>query len=418
MDGEGIIDPGDALNPAVDSIAVLSMHTSPLAQPGSGDGGGMNVYVRELAQAMAHRGTRCDVYVRRSSSDTPAVVDVEPGVRVRFVDAGPLDLAKEALPGAVPDFTDAVERELRRHPVDALHAHYWLSGVAGHELKHRLSLPLAVTFHTLGRVKALNGDAEPLHRLQAEDSVIGCADVVFASGEVEAEQLTRLYDVRPERIELLTPGVDLAFFSPGQRWAARQAIGLGEQPVLLFVGRIQPLKGVDLAVEALALAENRQAVLVIVGGPSGVEGEATLRKLRDRIDELGVVDRVRFVSPRPHHLLSTYYRAADVCLVPSRSESFGLVALEASACGTPVIASDVGGLRNNVLDGVTGLLAPDRDPESFAKHIDTVLADPLLALRMGEAASQRARLSTWDMSAAAALDTFGRLRHRELVECV
>jgi D-inositol-3-phosphate glycosyltransferase len=401
----------------VDSLAVLSMHTSPLAQPGVGDGGGMNVYVRELAVSLAHRGTACDIYVRRNAADLPDVVEIEPGVRVRHIDAGPLELDKEALPKVVDEFTDAVEAEIRRHPVDALHAHYWLSGVAGHELKHRLDLPLGVTFHTLGRVKATNGDFEPVSRFEAEDQIIGCADVVFASGEVEASQLRQLYHVPPERIEQLTPGVDLAFFAPGQRWAARRAIGLGDQPVLLFVGRIQPLKGVDLAVEALARIENKQAVLAIVGGPSGQEGLDTLAALQIRIDELGVRDRVRFFDPQPHHLLSTFYRAADLCLVPSRSESFGLVALEAAACGTPVVASDVGGLRNNVVDGVTGILVPDRTPVNFAAGIDAILADPLLALRLGEAGSIRASSHTWDASADAAREVFGRVRTRELVDC-
>jgi D-inositol-3-phosphate glycosyltransferase len=408
-------DVGRSMN--VESLAVLSMHTSPLAQPGVGDGGGMNVYVRELAVGLAHQGTNCDIYVRRNAPGLPDLVEIEPGVRVRHVEAGPLDLEKEALPKVVGEFTDAVEAAIRDNPVDALHAHYWLSGVAGHELKHRLDLPLGVTFHTLGRVKASNGDQEPVSRFEAEDQILGCADVVFASGSVEASQLQRLYHVPAERIEQLTPGVDLAFFAPGQRWAARQAIGLGDQPVLLFVGRIQPLKGVDIAVEALARIENENAVLAIVGGPSGQEGAGTLAALQARIDELGIRDRVRFFDPQPHHLLSTFYRAADLCLVPSRSESFGLVALEAAACGTPVVASDVGGLRNNVVDGVTGLLVADRTPENFAAGINAVLDDPLLALRLGEAGAARARQHTWDASAARAAEVFGRVRGRELVDC-
>ena len=401
----------------VKSLAVLSMHTSPLAQPGTGDGGGLNVYVSELATSMAHLGVACDIFARRSSHNDDEIVEIEPGVRVIHVDAGPPSLAKEQLPAVITEFTDGVERHLRHRPVDALHAHYWLSGVAGHELKHRLDVPLAVTFHTLGRVKAEFGDPEPVARVRSEDQVIGCADAVFASGEVEAGQLMSLYDVEPERIEILTPGVDLAFFSPGQRWAARQAIGLGEQPVLLFVGRIQPLKGVDLAVDALARLQNQSALLVIVGGPSGADGERTMADLRRRVDQLGLGHRVRFVEPQPHHLLSTYYRAADACLVPSRSESFSLVALEAAACGTPVVATDVGGLRNNVIDGFTGFLVGRRDPSEFAARIDDVLADPLLALRLGEQGAERSRSHTWSASAAQAVDVFQRLTARELVSC-
>jgi D-inositol-3-phosphate glycosyltransferase len=401
----------------VKSLAVLSMHTSPLAQPGVGDGGGLNVYVSELATSMAHQGVACDIYSRRSHPSDRDIVEVEPGVRVIHVDAGAPELTKEELPAVVDRFTEGVARHLGQRPVDAIHAHYWLSGVAGHELKHRLDIPLAVTFHTLGRVKTAQGDPEPAARVLAEEQVIGCADAVFASGEVEAGQLMSHYGVAPERIEPLTPGVDLAFFSPGQRWAARQAIGLGERPVLLFVGRIQPLKGVDLAVEALARLRNEAAVLVIVGGPSGLEGEETLRDLHERIAEHGLEDRVRFVEPQPHHLLSTYYRAADACLVPSRSESFGLVALEAAACGTPVVATDVGGLRNNVIDGITGFLVPGRDPVDFAARVDEVLGDPLLALRLGEHGAERARSHTWATSAAQAVDVFERLTVRELVTC-
>ncbi len=399
------------------TLAVLSMHTSPLAQPGTGDGGGLNVYVRELATSMAHQGVSCDIYARRSNGEQPHIVDVEPGVRVVHVDAGAPNLPKEDLPAVVGRFTEEVAKHLRDRPADAIHAHYWLSGVAGHELKHRLDIPLGVTFHTLGKVKSLSGDAEPQERIQAEEQVIGCADAVFASGGVEASQLIQLYDVAPDRLEILTPGVDLAFFSPGQRWAARQAIGLGEQPVLLFVGRIQPLKGVDLAVESLARLRNSSAVLVIVGGPSGPEGRRTLDELEKRIAHWGLGDRVRFVEPQPHHLLSTYYRAADVCLVPSRSESFGLVALEAAACGTPVVASDVGGLRNNVVEGSTGFLVSDRDPAEFAARVDEVLADPLLALRLGENGAQRARSHTWGDSARTAVQVFDRLTARELVDC-
>ena len=400
------------------SVAVLSLHTSPLAQPGVGDGGGLNVYVRELATSMAHQGVSCDIYARRDHPGQPHVADLEPGVRVVHVDAGPLDASKEELPAYVGDFTAQVAAAIEQRPVEAIHAHYWMSGVAGHQLKHEFGLPLAVTFHTLGRVKTSAGDPEPAARIHAESQVIGCADAVFASGSVEARQLTELYEVDPTRIEILTPGVDLAFFSPGQRWAARQAIGLGEQPVVLFVGRLQPLKGVDLAVEALARLDNEDAVLVIVGGPSGLEGEATLSDLHARIAKYGLEQRVRLVPPQPHHLLSTYYRAADAVVVPSRSESFGLVALEAAACGTPVVATDVGGLRDNVVDGLTGFLVSDRDPSAFAVRIDEILADPLLALRLGEHGAERARDHSWAASGSQAVDVFDRLTARELVDCL
>ncbi|WP_420622140.1 glycosyltransferase [Candidatus Poriferisodalis sp.] len=407
----------------VSSVAVLCMHTSPLHQPGSGDGGGLNVYVRELTAALAHLGVECDIYTRRTDPSQPDAVDVEPGVRVTHVDAGAPSLDKDDMPAVVATFVDQIAEHLVRRPVDAIHAHYWLSGMAGHELKHRLDVPLAVTFHTLGRVKTSTGDAEPRHRGDAEQRIIDCADAVFTSGDAEASQLQSLYDVPFERVHVLTPGVNRAMFAPGQRHAARAAIGLPPGPVLLFVGRLQPLKGAELAVETLAAtrvasSDGAQAQLVIVGGPSGPQGESTLARLRAMADDLSVADHVRFVEPLPHHLLSTYYRAADVCLVPSRSESFGLVALEAAACGTPVVASDVGGLRDNVVESQTGYLIAGRDADAYARRVTDILTDPLLALRLGDAGSRRAERFSWRASATAALEALDTAARRELVACV
>lgn len=406
----------------VSSVAVLCMHTSPLHQPGSGDGGGLNVYVRELTAALSHHGVSCDVFTRRTEHSQPETVEVEPGVRVTHIDAGGPSLAKDDLPAVVAAFAERVGEHLVRRPVDAIHAHYWLSGMAGHKLKHRLDIPLAVTFHTLGRVKTSTGDLEPPHRGEAEQQVIDCADAVFTSGDAEAAQLGSLYEVAPERVHVLTPGVNRAVFAPGQRHAARAAVGLPPGPVLLFVGRLQPLKGAELAVETLAATRastpaGKDAQLVIVGGPSGPDGESTLARLRSMTDELGLDACVRFVDPLPHHLLSTYYRAADVCLVPSRSESFGLVALEAAACGTPVVASDIGGLRDNVSEGKSGYLIAGRDSDAYAKRVSDILSDPLLALRLGDAGSQRAERFSWLASAAAALDALDAAARRELVAC-
>ena len=237
-------------------------------------------------------------------------------------------------------------------------------------------VPLAVTFHTLGRIKSVSGDAEPEDRIRAEDAVIGCADAVFASGKVEADQLDSFYEIRRDRIEILTPGDDHTLFSPGSSHSARKAIGLGDYPILLFVGRIQALKGLDLAIDALAASQHRDARLVVVGGLSGHQGLENHEDVMARVKRHGLSDRIIFVEPQPHHLLPNYYRAADVCLVPSRSESFGLVALEAAACGVPVVASDVGGLRDNVLDDVTGLLVDERDHKLFAAAVDKLLSAP------------------------------------------
>ncbi len=398
-------------------LGVLSLHTSPLVQPGDGDGGGMNVYVRELVASLAQAGVECQVYTRRWRRDLPDVVDIEPGFRVVHIDAGDVDLAKESLPETIPAFTAGVLDHLAQHPVDAVHANYWLSGVAGHAIKHALDLPLVSTFHTLGEVKRRGGDAEPQDRITAEHEIIGCSDAILANATAEASELVEYYDADPSRIEIVPPGVDHAFFSPGDRSGARFALGLGNHPVLLFVGRIQPLKGLDVAVRALAACERQDAVLVAVGGTSGPAGDAHLAEVTEMARTLGVLDRIRFVPAQPHHLLSTFYRAADVVLVPSRSESFGLVALEAAACGTPVIASAVGGLGTLVGHGESGFLVADRDADRFAAHVDAVLADDGLASDLAAGGVRIARDYTWSTTAARLRRVYADVSARSLVLC-
>jgi D-inositol-3-phosphate glycosyltransferase len=350
----------------------------------------------------------------------PDVVDVEPGFRVVHIDAGPYDVPKDRLPELVDEFTEGVLAELRTAGnVDAIHANYWLSGIAGHRLKHELEVPLVSTFHTLARVKAETGDPEPERRVQAEHEVMDCSDAITASCTAEAQQLVSLYGAAPDRIQLVPPGVIHAFFSPGDRFGARKALGYGldGSPMLLFVGRIQPLKGLDVAIGSLAELPRRDAQLVVVGGPSGPDGEAEAAKALLLADELGVANRIRWVDPQPHHLLATYYRAADVCVVPSRSESFGLVALEAAACAIPVVAAAVGGLRTLVEDGVTGLLVEERQPDVFARAVDAVLADQPRAQIMGDAAAARARGYTWSTTAARLRRLYADLTARQPVDC-
>lgn len=407
-----------ALEPVVSRVAVLSLHTSPLVQPGHGDAGGMNVYVRELASSLAQAGTDATVYVRRWTTDLPDVVEVEPGFRVVHVDAGPLALEKEALPDIVDEFTAAVGEDLAERPVDVIHANYWLSGVAGHRLKHQLDLPLVTTFHTLARVKAETGDPEPQRRIEAEAEVIRCADVITANSVTELHELVTHYGADPDRVEVVPPGVDHAYFSPGARDGARSALGLDDAPLLLFVGRIQPLKGVDVAVETLAELGLDDARLLIVGGSSGLEGGDEVRKIEKLIADRGLVDRVSMVPPQPHHVLSTYYRAADVCLVPSRSESFGLVALEAAACGTPVVASDVGGLRTLIEEGRTGFRIGGRDPRDFAAATRRILDSPLLADELSRHAAEAATTYTWTTMAARLRRVYVELSLREPVDCL
>jgi D-inositol-3-phosphate glycosyltransferase len=381
----------------------------------------MNVYARELVSALAQAGVQADVFTRRWDEASPEIVEVEPGFRVVHVDAGTPDLAKEQLPEVVDEFADSVHAFLDRlGDVDALHANYWLSGVAGHRLKHELDLPLVSTFHTLARVKAETGDPEPERRVRAEADVIGCSDAILASCRAEAAQLEGLYGADPTRVELVPPAVDHAFFSPGDRTGARAALAhlrLGDGPVLLFVGRIQPLKGLDVAVRALAALGRPEATLVVVGGASGQEGAGEVARIDALVDELDVRSQLRFVEPQPHHLLSTYYRAADVCIVPSRSESFGLVALEAAACGTPVVAAAVGGLLTLVEDGATGFLVEGRDPDDFAERVHQLLADEPLAAALGAEAARRAKGYTWSTAAARLRRIYGDLTTRTLVDC-
>jgi D-inositol-3-phosphate glycosyltransferase len=413
-------------------LAVLSLHTSPLAQPGSGDGGGMNVYVRELTAALARTGVTCDVFTRAWSADLPKVVDVEPGLRVHHMPAGPRrPLPKESLPAVVDEFTAGVlERmtapEAGGLPFTSVHANYWLSGLSGHVIKHERNLPLVCTFHTLDRVKAESMPEEveadmPHRRAEAEASVIDCSDAVLASCTVEADQIASLYGGDPGRIRIVPPGVDHAFFGPGHRPQARRALGLplGGR-LLLFVGRIQPLKCADVAIETLAeLREGggEPARLVVVGGPSGPHGEKSLQGLHDLADARGVRDHVHFIAPQPHELLSSYYRAADVCIVPSRSESFGLVALEAAACGTPVVASAVGGLTTLVEHGHTGYLVDDPDPVAYAAAVRRVFDEPLAAERLSTASVLMARRYTWRAAARTLVELHDELASGRLVEC-
>jgi D-inositol-3-phosphate glycosyltransferase len=401
-------------------LAVLSMHTSPLAQPGSGDGGGMNVYVRQLAAALARTGVLVDVYTRADDPALPAVVAVEPGLRVHHIAAGPLGpVDKGELGDLVEEFTEGVATRFGDHRPDAIHANYWLSGVAGHALKHRFDVPLGCTFHTLSRVKGLE-PADARDREAAELAVIGCCDAVVTSCEAEADEIIGLYGADPDRVVVIAPGVDHAFFAPGSRPAARRAVGAEpDAPLVLSVGRIQPLKGLDVAVDAFALLPagiRERGTLVVVGGPSGPEGEHYLERVRRRARGLGVDDRIRWVPPQPHATLASYYRAADVALVPSQSESFGLVALEAAACGAPVVATPVGGLRTLVVDGRTGLLR-QRTPGAFADAVAAIVGDRGYGAELGSNAARHAQQFTWSGAARQLVSLFSDLADRAPVLC-
>jgi D-inositol-3-phosphate glycosyltransferase len=410
---------------SVRRLAILSVHTSPLAQPGSGDGGGLNVYVRALASSLARAGVECDVFTRAERRGVPRVVTVEPGFRVVHLPVGPpAPVAKHELVSLVDDLTDATLAYINDTDAvyDSLHANYWISGAVGHSLKHKLDLPLAVTFHTLSRVKAEAGvDHEDVPaRPTVEGQIIDCSDLVCASTDEERTQLIQLYGADGSRVEIVPPGVDHELFSPGEdgdRARARASLRVGDASVLLFVGRIQPLKGTDLALRCLAELDDRSAVLLVVGGPSGSGGEAEVQRLHALARELDVSDRVRFVAPQRHERLRTFYRAADACIVPSRSESFGLVALEAAACGTPVVAAAVGGLKSLVDDQHTGFLIESREPAAFAAAVDQLLRDRDLAAEMGVSAHARSRRYSWSITAGRLRRLYADLAAVEPVQC-
>jgi D-inositol-3-phosphate glycosyltransferase len=403
----------------VQRAAVISLHTSPLLQPGSGDSGGMNVYVRELGSALAQAGVETTTFTRVDRDGLPDEIVVEPGHRVVHIEAGPHHLPKEALPEVTDEFRRGMlDWFARNDRPDVIHGNYWLSGLVGHQLKHELDVPFVSTFHTLARVKAAHGDPEPMGRDRAEEAIVHCADAICVSCDEEADQFRLHYGDPQGRLEIIAPGVEHAFFAPGDQAGARRALGFDvDRPILLFVGRIQPLKGPDVAIRALAALGDPRAQLVIVGGASGTEGDVETIRAHALVDELGLHDRVRFVEPQPHHILSTYYRAADVVVAPSRSESFGLVALEAAACGIPVVASAVGGLLSLVDDGRTGRLIEGRDPGDYAAAISEILRDDARRAAMALAAVERARRYTWSFAAARLRRLYGDLTVRELVTC-
>lgn len=385
-------------------VAYLSMHTSPLLQPGQGDAGGMNVYVNELSEVIADRGVEVDVFTRRNSPDCPPVVEVKPGYRVHHIDAGPAQpVPITKLPKHVRQFAAGVLDSYARGGLpDLVHSHYWLSGWAGLMVKRALRVPLVNSFHTLGRVKDLtrrdDEAPESLLRIAAEHEVIEGSDCVTAATPVEAEDLLAHYGADPARLCTSPPGVDHTVFCPGDRVAARCRLGLPQGRIVLFAGRIQPLKGVDVAVEAFALVSRELpgSRLVIVGGPSGSRGETERKALLAAIHRHRLEDVVTWIPPVPHFALADYYRAADVLHMPSRSESFGLVAAEAQSCGLPVVAADVGGLRHVIDDGSTGLLVEGWDAPDHARALIKVLADPEMAGTMAQAAVKWSERFSWE----------------------
>lgn len=406
-------------------VAVIAYHSSPLGEPGEGDAGGMTVYVREVAEALARRRVRTDIFTR-ATPESDRVTEIFPGVRVINIDAGPKEVAgKEALASYVGEFAAGVEDFAWRYGLryDLVHSHYWQSGLAASALAVAWSVPLVHSQHTLGRVKNRflppGGMPEPDSRIAGEEAVMRAADVLVANTDDEWEEMACLYGVSHDRLHTVHPGVDHGLFLPGDRFAARRLLGLGEEAVMLYVGRIQPLKGLELAVRAaeeLIPALDRELVLLIVGGASGPQGEVEVQRLERLVRGLGLERHIRFIGPEPHVRLPVYYRAADVLVSCSYSESFGLAALEAHACGTPVVATAVGGLSYIVRDGSSGFLVETRDPAVFAGRLKTVLSDgDLLSAFQKEAVRTASRFS-WEQTAESLLQLYECLMREQFRE--
>ena len=393
-------------------VAVLSVHTSPLAQPGTGDAGGMNVYVLQSALQMARRGVEVEIFTRATTSTDQPVVKVAPGVLVRNVVAGPFEgLDKNDLPTQLCAFTAGVLRaEATYEPgyYDIVHSHYWLSGQVGWLARDRWAVPLVHTAHTLAAVKnaaLADGDSpEPPLRAVGEQQVVDEADRLIVNTEHEAHQLVSLHHADPAHIDVVHPGVDLGMFTPGDKRAARAALGLDvNESVLAFVGRIQPLKAPDVLLSAAAKLSGVR--VLVAGGPSG-SGLAAPDGLLRLADELGIADRVTFLPPQTRDQLVDVYRAADLVAVPSYSESFGLVAVEAQACGTPVVAAAVGGLPVAVRDGVSGTLVDGHNVDDWAAAIDALLRRGPETMRA--AAFEHASTFSWTHTVDALLASYSR----------
>lgn len=401
-------------------IAVVSLHTSPLDQPGTGDAGGLNVYVLETSRRLAAAGVDVEIFTRAVSSSLPPTIEIEPGVSVTHLRAGPFEeLPKEDLPAQMCAFSAGLLRAEAGRPAgwfDLIHSHYWLSGQVGWLASERWDIPLVHSMHTMAKVKnaelAVGDRPEPQVRVIGEEQVVDSASRLIANTGDEARQLIDLYSASPQAIDVVHPGVDLATFSPGDRAAARAELGLRpDAHVLLFVGRIQPLKAPDVLLRAVARmvqedpSRRRDLVVAVCGGPSG-SGREQPTALADLAAALGICAIVRFEPPTDRARLAQWYRAADATVVPSYSESFGLVAIESQACGTPVVAASVGGLRTAVADGRSGLLVATHDPADWARALERMSTRERALLASG--ARGHAEGFSWDATAQGLIDSYSR----------
>ena len=403
-------------------IATLMVHTSPLDQPGIGDAGGMNIYVVENAKRMAAMGVTVDIFTRRNHADLPETVELSPGVTVRHLDAGPVDgVTKEELPKYFSELSDRFMEALQgRTAYEVIHSHYWISGEVAIPASKRLQIPLVHTMHTMARVKNLNlaeGETpEPVARAMGETEVVSAAKALIANTDAEAASLVSLYGACPDIVHVVAPGVDLYTFTPGTgRSVARAELNIpADAQVISFVGRIQPHKGPELLIRATAEMLSHsphvrtKLIVFIIGGASG-SGIKEVERMKELVQWLGISDVVRFLPPVPRAQLPNWYRAADLVCVPSYSESFGLVALEAQACGTPVVATAIGGLRTAVADGISGVLVDGHDPRAWSSVLARLLGEPQRRVLLSMGAIEHSSHFGWDATARGTLDIYDRV---------
>ena len=393
------------------------VHTSPLDQPGIGDAGGMNIYVVEAAQRMAAMGVEVDIFTRRTNPEQAEIVEISKCVRVRHFACGHGALTKEELPAHINGLSKEFLRIIKEENYDVIHSHYWISGKVAMAASKELGIPLVHTMHTMARVKNLNlaeGESpEPMIRVQGETQVVAAAQALVANTDAEAASLVSLYDACPDIVHVVTPGVDLYTFTPGEgKVAAREFVGIdADALVVSFVGRIQPHKGPEVLIRATSeLVKHSphlrpKLVVNVIGGASGANGEE-VERLQELTTWLGIDDVVRFMPPTLRADLPQWYRAADLVCVPSYSESFGLVALEAQACGTPVVATAVGGLRTAVADGISGVLVDGHDAKAWSSVIARLLLEPQRRVLLSMGAIEHASHFGWDTTARGTLDIY------------
>lgn len=409
----------------IQRVALLSVHTSPLAPFGGKKTGGMNVYVRELAYELGVRGVDVDIFVRRTSSDEPPVDSrIHPRVRVVYLEAGGVrPLAPDELFPHLSEFTARLMAFAAREGLryDIVYAHYWLSGWVGQKLKEAWGVPFVQMFHTLGQMKQRIDAADnpfTLHeRVNTEMAIVDWADAIIAATPAEQAQLLWLYRAKRRKIVIVPPGVNVERFFPQDKASARACLGFDACHLLLFVGRIEPLKGLDTILEALKVLKQTHPELIqnlcfaVVGGQLGA-GDTELERVQALAETLGVAHVVRFIGAKDQSELPYYYAASTAVIMASDYESFGMVALEAMASGTPVIATQVGGLAFLVRDNETGYHVPVRDPVQLAHRIHDLLSDPKKQREMGENASYLAQDYAWSRVADRLLDLFAVLKAR------